>query len=72
MVCVLTTDLTNPPQAGATYTTTSNSGHTHTVALTQAQLSSIEAGDDVPVTTSSNVDPTNGQPHTHEFMIVKA
>jgi hypothetical protein len=71
-VCVLTTDLTNPPQTGARYTTSSNGGHTHTVTLTQAQLASIENGDDVTITTSSNVDPQNNVAHTHEFMITKA
>ena len=72
MVCVPTTDLTNPPQGGARYTTTNDGGHTHSVTLTQAQLASIESGDDVTVTTSSNVDPYNNVAHTHAFMITKA
>jgi hypothetical protein len=71
-VCVLTTDLTNPPAAGAAYTTSFDGGHSHTLALTQTQLTMIEAGTAVTATCSSVVDPINNTPHTHDFMIVKA
>jgi hypothetical protein len=63
-LCVPTTDLTAPPAAGVTYTTSFNDGHDHTVALTQAQLTSIEGGTAVTVTTSS--------PYPHNFTISKA
>jgi hypothetical protein len=63
-LCVLTTDLMNPPAAGVTYTTSLTDGHTHTVNLTQAQLQSIESGGSVTVTTSS--------PYPHNFTIQKA
>ena len=69
VVCVATSDLTNPPAAGVTYTTSSVSEHTHTVALTKAQLASINSGATVTVTTSSVVDPLDGVAHTHQFAI---
>ena len=72
MVCVPTTDLTNPPASGATYTTTNVSEHMHTMTLSQAQLSAIEAGTTVTLTTSSVVDPIDGVLHSHSFSIMKA
>ena len=71
MVCVLTSDLTNPPAGGATYTTTNVSSHTHTVMLTKDQLAMIESGATVMITSSSTVDPLDGRAHTHAFSIVK-
>src|SRR5579862_4835571 len=59
-VCVPTTDLTNPPSAGATYTTSNNGNHTHTVTLTQANLAAINSGQTITVTSSNVVDPING------------
>jgi hypothetical protein len=61
-VCVLETDLTNPPSAGVTYTT-SGPDPTHTVTLTAAQLSAINGGQSVTVTTSTSAG------HTHEFVL---
>src|SRR5580693_6319512 len=63
-LCVPTTDLTNPPAAGTTYTTSFNDGHDHTVTLTQAQLQTIEGGGSVTVTTSV--------PFPHDFTISKS
>ena len=71
MVCVPTTDLTNPPAAGATYTTTNDSEHTHTIVLAQSDLAGINAGTPAMVTSSSNVDPINNLAHTHDFTITK-
>ncbi|HUJ63499.1 MAG TPA: hypothetical protein VLX92_33600 [Kofleriaceae bacterium] len=71
-VCVLTSDLTAPPASGVTYTTTLVGAHTHTVTLAQADLQTIESGGTVTVTSSSDVDPTNGMDHTHTFAIMKA
>ncbi len=62
-LCTLTSDLTNPPAAGVSYTTSTNAGHNHTVMLSQAQLQSIESGMSVTVTTSS--------PFPHNFTISK-
>jgi hypothetical protein len=64
-VCILDTDLANPPAAGVTYVT-SSPDPTHTVSLTAAQLSSINGGTSVTVTTS-----TEGN-HSHQFVISKA
>jgi hypothetical protein len=63
-VCVLSSDLSSPPSAGVTYTT-SGPDPTHTVALTQAQLQSIQSGQSVTVTTSV------ANNHTHDFTIQK-
>ena len=66
-VCVAASDLTSPPAAGMTYTTTpaSTDGHTHSVSLSQAQLQAIQAGQSVMVLTSST------ESHTHSFAIVR-
>ena len=61
-VCVLSSDLSNPPSGGVTYTT-SGPDPTHTVTLTQAQLQSIQSGQSVTVTTSI------ANNHTHDFTI---
>ena len=63
MLCVLATDLANPPSGGVTYTTTISQSHTHDVSLTQAMLQQIAMGGSVTVTTSV----TNS--HTHDFLI---
>ena len=63
-VCVLTADLTNPPAAGVTYTT-STPDPTHTVTLTQANLQAIQSGQTVMVTTS-----TDGG-HNHTFPLTQ-
>jgi hypothetical protein len=64
-VCVPASDLANPPAGGATYTT-SGPDPTHTIALTAEQLTSIQQGHSVAVTTS-----TNGG-HSHDFALAKA
>jgi hypothetical protein len=70
-VCVLTTDLTSPPVAGVTYTTSSEGSHTHKVVLTAANLTAISGGQTVMVTSSTDNDPINNMPHSHDFMIKK-
>ena len=71
-LCVLTTDLTSPPAAGVNYTTSLDSGHTHHVPLTAANLTTINGGQSVTVTSTSDVDPINNAAHTHMFTIMKA
>ena len=63
-VCVQESDLTYPPSGGATYTT-SGPDPTHTVTLSSAQLSMLNGGQTVTVTTS-----TNGG-HSHQFVLMK-
>jgi hypothetical protein len=60
---VMTTDLTSPPAAGVMGESTpyEDDGHTHTVALTMAQLQQIEAGQSVTVTSGLSLG------HTHTF-----
>jgi hypothetical protein len=70
-VCVPTSDMASPPAAGATYTSSNDGNHTHTITLTAAQLSSIEAGQSVTVTSSSDVDPITQVAHTHDWTITK-
>lgn len=62
-VCVAGDDLATPPSNGANYPTSNNDGHLHAVALTAAQLASLERGETVTVQ-SSNV-----AGHTHDFTI---
>ncbi len=64
-ICVLDTDLTNPPAAGVTYVSSNVLSHTHNVTFTQAQLQTINGGASVTVT-SSAPDPT------HNFTVMKA
>jgi hypothetical protein len=66
-VCVLTTDLTSPPGAGVTYTTSNVGSHTHMVMLTAANLTAINTGQTVMVTSTSDGSPA----HSHDFMIKK-
>jgi hypothetical protein len=56
---------TAPPAAGLSGETSNDEGHTHTVAVSAAQLSQIGAGQSIQVTTGS----TSG--HTHVFTFVK-
>jgi hypothetical protein len=60
---VMTSDLSSPPAAGVSGESTpyDDDGHTHTVALTMAQLAQIEAGSSVTVTSGSTLN------HTHTF-----
>jgi hypothetical protein len=65
-VCVLTTDLSNPPANGMTYTSSDVDGHTHNIMLTMAQLASINSGTQVTVTSTAAADG-----HTHDWSIAK-
>jgi hypothetical protein len=67
LLCVSASDLSSPPAAGMTYTSSaSGSGpHTHTVTLLAVQLMQIQAGQSVTVTSSNNVG------HTHDFSVSK-
>jgi hypothetical protein len=65
-VCVPATDLSTPPAAGAHYTTTNNSGHTHRLSLSQTQLQAIARGEAVAVTT------TRDDGHTHAYSLGRA
>lgn len=70
-LCIQTSDLTSPPAAGMTYTSSVEGGHSHRVTLTQAQLTSIGGGQTVTVTSSNDVDTINGEAHTHQFAVAK-
>ena len=58
-------DISTPPAAGRTQTTSLDQAHTHTVTLTEADFASIEAGNTVTKITSE--DETPGFVHTHTF-----
>lgn len=70
-VCVSTSDLTSPPAAGVTYTTSNDSSHTHRITLTAANLSAISSGQGVTVTSTIDNDPINNAAHSHVFLIQK-
>ncbi|HEX8111480.1 MAG TPA: hypothetical protein VF516_27305 [Kofleriaceae bacterium] len=70
-VCVLTSDLTSPPAAGVTYTTSNVGDHTHKVMLTAADLTTINGGQTVTVTSTTDPDPIDNVTHSHIFMIKK-
>ena len=70
-VCVLTADLTSPPSAGVAYTTSNVGSHTHKVTLTAVNLTAINSGQAVTVTSTTDPDPTNGMVHSHNFTIQK-
>lgn len=70
-LCVLTADLTSPPSAGVAYTTSNVGAHTHKVTLTAVNLTAINAGQAVTVTSTTDPDPTNGMVHSHNFTIQK-
>ena len=66
---LLLTDISTPPAAGRTETTSLDQSHTHTVSLTEADFESINAGNVVTKTTSE--DETPGFVHTHTFAFHK-
>lgn len=61
-------DIVTPPAAGISEATSSNVGHTHSFAMTQAQLVTVSGGAPVAVTTGVS---DSGGPHTHDFTISK-
>jgi hypothetical protein len=65
-ICVALADLSNPPAAGKSYTSSLSGAHSHTVTLTQAQLQSIASGQPVTVTTSTD------SGHAHDFALQKS
>ena len=67
-VTIERSDVQNPPMAGITETTSSNSSHTHSFAMTQAQLMTCNGGGMVMVMTGSS---DVGGAHTHNFSITK-
>jgi len=70
-LCVPTSDMTSPPAAGATYTSSNDGNHTHKITLTAEQLASIASGQSVTVTSTSDVDPINQVAHSHSWTITK-
>ena len=57
-------DLTS--SSAKSYRSTSSGGHTHSVVLSQAQLTTIEGGGSVTVTSS------NDSGHTHQFTFTRS
>ncbi len=48
------TDVESPPMAGVAGDTSSSSGHTHSYALTQAELTTLMGGGSVTITTGDS------------------
>lgn len=62
-ICIPLADLVTPPAGGNTYPTSTDAGHSHDIALTTDELSTIRSGMIVMVET------TNVGNHTHTFTI---
>jgi len=60
---VLYADLSSPPANGVTYGSTTVGGHSHSITLTQQQLTTINGGSSVTVTS------TNSEGHTHGWTV---
>ncbi len=58
---------TSPPPAGVSGSTSSNLAHTHSVAVAQADLQHVEAGQTVKITTG----PAGSGGHSHTLTLVK-
>ena len=67
-VTIDTADVKIPPSAGISETTSSNVGHTHSFAMSQAQLTAVAAGTAVTITTGVS---DFGGSHTHDFTVSK-
>ncbi|MFN7956610.1 MAG: hypothetical protein U0610_33205 [bacterium] len=64
-IFLLLSDVASPPSTGLTYQSTTSSNHFHLVVVTQAQLTSIDEGAVVTVTSSVS------DGHQHAFSIQK-
>jgi hypothetical protein len=62
-LCVALAVLTSPPAEGATFLTSTVSGHLHRVTLTEGQLATIDQGGSVTVTSTSDAG------HSHDFVV---
>ena len=60
---IMMSELSNPSTAGISRETSLVSGHTHVVALTQAELQSIQNGQTVTKTSTAS----SGHTHTFQF-----
>jgi hypothetical protein len=60
---ILKSTLSNPPAAGITDSTSNSSGHTHSLTLSQQQLTDIDAATSVTGTTERD----SGDTHAHGF-----
>ncbi len=67
-VVIQRAEVETPPAAGIMKTTSSTSAHTHSFAMTEAELTTVNDGTAVVVTSGSS--PTGGD-HTHNFTISK-
>ena len=62
------TEVENPPAAGVSKTTSSDSAHTHSFVMTQAELTAVNGGGSVTVTTGNS---DVGGAHTHNVTVTK-
>jgi hypothetical protein len=67
-VTVEKSDVQSPPMAGITEMTSTNSGHSHSFAMTHDQLMTCNSGSMVMVMTGSS---DVGGAHTHNFSVMK-
>lgn len=67
-VTIAKADIETPPVAGISATTSANVGHTHSFAMTQAQLTTVSGG--TPVTAPTGLTDFGGL-HSHDLTISK-
>jgi len=64
-VCVPKSDLASPPAHASSYVTTTVKGHAHLVSIESTQLSAIQRGERVHLTTAMEAG------HVHAFVLVR-
>src|SRR5512138_99186 len=68
MVTIEQTDVQDPPSLGLSQSTTSNRDHSHSLALSELHLSTVNEG--TPVTLTTGISEVGGA-HTHDVTIRK-
>lgn len=64
-ICLPKSDLASPPSSASSYVTTTANGHAHLVSLESTELSAIQRGEVVRVTTAEEAG------HVHAFVIAR-
>ncbi|MGV8119500.1 MAG: hypothetical protein AB2L14_07010 [Candidatus Xenobiia bacterium LiM19] len=64
-------DLSTPPAAGVSDTSSTVLDHSHSIAVTQAQCTSINNGSQITISMASATNPNTGVSHTHNVTLLK-
>lgn len=65
------TELSVPPAEGVSDTSSTVADHSHSITVTQAQLTAINNGSQITISMGSATDPNTGVSHTHNVTLVK-